>query len=122
SEFIGENRYAIAHDVFGGIFALTKSGIVYFAPDSLQWENLEISYDGFIEWISTKDLNEFYESFLWDNSGEFFENVAIESGVLVYPFFWAKEYEANSAVKKIVPYQELLEINWDYAKQFEGRD
>ena len=48
---IGENKYSIAHDVWGGIFALTPSGICYLSPDTLQWEDLDISYEGFIEWI-----------------------------------------------------------------------
>jgi hypothetical protein len=121
-ELPGEGRYVIAHDVFGGLFALTKTGVEYFAPDSLRWETLGISYEGFVEWISTTHLDAFYESFLWDDAMECLSNLNAEDGILMYPFLWAKECDVNSATKKKIPYNELLEMNRNYAKQFDGEE
>lgn len=117
---IGENKYALAHDVFGGIFALTSNGIYYFSPDTLQWEDLEISYDGFMEWISTNDINEFYSSFIWDGFNEYVHNFHNDNGILIYPFLWSKECDVTTSSKKIVPLNELLETNYEFTEGLNG--
>lgn len=119
---IGENKYAIAHDAFGGVFALTSFGIHYFSPDTLQWESLEISYGGFLEWISTTDTNEFYSSFLWNGYNEYMENLSSDSGILMYPFLWAKECDVNTSSKKIISFGELLETNLEFTEGFENKE
>lgn len=119
---IGENKYAVAHDAFGGMFALTKSGMHYFSPDTLRWENMEIAYEGFIEWISTNDINEFYASFIWDDFDKYVDNIGNESGILMYPFLWAKECDINTSSKKVVPFHELLETNHEFENGFNGVD
>lgn len=118
---IGENKYALAHDAFGGIFALTSFGIDYFSPDALQWENLKINYEGFLEWISTTDINEFYSSFLWNGYDEYMENLNNDNGVLMYPFLWAKEFDVSTSSKKIIPLGELLETNLEFTEEFERK-
>jgi len=115
---IGEKKYAIAYDVFGGIFAITERGISYFSPDNLSWEDLEISYEGFITWISTKNINEFYESFLWKDSDLFIKDLKLNEGITMYPFLWAKECDVNTATKRIIPYAELLVTNYEFCKEF----
>ena len=105
-----EQRYIVAHDAFGGLFA-SEYTVFYFSPDNLHWEDLGINYEGFINWIVDKDIGDFYESFLWPESDDLLSQVASDQGVFVYPFFWTKEYNANMASRKIVPYRELLEIN-----------
>lgn len=108
---IGENKYAVAHDVFGGIFALTQGGIHYFSPDTLQWEDLGISYEGLIEWFSLKDISDFYESFMWDDFDKIIDDIRVDEGILMYPFLWARACDPQTASKKIVPFHELLQIN-----------
>ena len=109
-EVFHEQRYIVAHDVFDGLFA-SEHTIFYFSPDNLQWEDLGMNYEGFINWIVDKDISDFFESFLWPESDKLLSQVASDQGVFVYPFFWTKEYNANMASRKIVPYRELLEIN-----------
>ena len=121
-EFIGEKKYAVAHDVFGGIFAITESGINYFSPDSLNWEDLKISYADFIIWISTQNINEFYESFIWSDSDDYIKNVKPNEGIIIYPFLWSKECDVNTASKTIIPYDELLVTNYEFYKDFNSVD
>ena len=70
------------------MFASEKT-IHYFAPDTLQWEDLEINYEEFLNWIIEDDITDFYE-----------------------PFLWPKECDLNKAFKKIVPYKDLLVNNF----------
>lgn len=51
----------VAFDVVGGLFALNvgrfeeaQSAVWYFAPDTLEWESLDVSYTGFIKWVLTR--------------------------------------------------------------------
>ena len=108
---IGENKHVVAYDVFGGLFAITENVISYYSPDALNWENLGISYEGFVLWVSTRNTNEFYESFIWEDFDTFVKNVKIDEGIIMYPFLWAKECDVNTSSKRILPYDELLETN-----------
>ena len=110
-EIYNEEKYIIAYDVFGGLFA-TERTIHYFAPDTLEWEDLQINYEKFIEWAVNGKVNEFYESFLWDGFEEIVSKASPDEGVFVYPFFWAKECDINTASKKIVPFKDILAINY----------
>ncbi|MCM1534909.1 MAG: DUF2625 domain-containing protein [Clostridium sp.] len=111
-EIYNEEKYIIAHDVFGGLFA-TERTIHYFAPDSLEWEDLEINYEEFIEWAVKGNINEFYQQFLWNGFDEMISKVSPDEGVFVYPFLWAKECDVNTAFKKIVPYRDILVTNYE---------
>lgn len=112
-KIFGEKNYIVAYDAFGGLFS-TRGTIHYLAPDTLTWEDLGINYDGFIMWLLSEDLKEFYSSFLWDKSGDMISNLKLGEGILVYPYLWAKECDINTAVKKIVPFKELLEMNAEF--------
>ena len=119
-KIIGENKYVVAHDVFGGLFAITETGISYFSPDGLDWEDLEISYDGFIAWISTTNINEFYASFISEDLDTLVNNIKPNQGIHIIPFPWSKEYDVNTASKRIIPYDELLSFNNDISVEFSG--
>ena len=58
----------VAEDIVGGLFSLDGNGIInYFAPDSLQWESLDIKYSQFIQWAMSKErVDKYYETFRWD--------------------------------------------------------
>lgn len=116
-KIFGEKNYIVAYDAFGGLFA-TKGTIHYFAPDTLAWEDLEINCDEFIMWLLSENLREFYSSFLWDKSGDTISNLKLGEGILIYPYLWAKECDINAAVKKLVPFKELLEMNAKFYKSF----
>ncbi len=115
-EIFKEEKRIIAYDVFGGLFA-EKKGILgkiisYFAPDSLEWEKLGMDQQKFMDWAFNGDVHKFYESFLWDGYREILSKVSREEGIFVYPFFWAKECNIQTAFKKIVPFKDILETNY----------
>lgn len=130
---IGENGVAtqvnkmliVADDVVGGIFALNAGKfyegigeVWYFAPDTLDWESLEMHYSEFIAWIAQGNIDEFYSSMRWSTWKEECKNVKFNEAILIYPFLWCNEIQLEKADKKIVPAEELLKINQEYSKKF----
>lgn len=130
---IGENGVAtqvdkmliVADDVVGGLFALNagkfSEGIGelwYFAPDTLEWESLEMQYSEFIAWIAQGNIDEFYSTMRWSTWKEECKNVKFNEAILIYPFLWSNEIQLEKADKKIVPTEELLKINQEYSKKF----
>lgn len=119
-----DGLFIVANDVVGGIFAINISRydvdiskIWYFAPDTLEWESLGMEYFEFIAWISQGNIDEFYSTMRWDNWRKDCNDLSFEKAYLIYPFLWAKECEINSANKKIVPFSELISLNFEYASK-----
>ena len=59
----------IGKDVLGGLFGLKDRVVYYFAPDTNEWENMEIYYTQFLDWLINKPeaVNKFYESYRWNS-------------------------------------------------------
>lgn len=119
------NKLIVANDIWGGLFAVNNGdfagdvrNIWYFAPDELQWTNLDINYSQFIYWICSENINAFYRDLIWENMEDFIENVDENQAILVYPFLWSKECNIETANKTIVNLMELVEINAEYQKKF----
>ncbi|BBK78764.1 DUF2625 family protein [Clostridium butyricum] len=130
---IGENGVAtqvdkmliVADDVVGGLFALNAGKfsegigeVWYFAPDTLDWESLEMHYSEFIAWIAQGNIDEFYSIMRWSTWKEECKNVKFNEAILIYPFLWSNEIQLEKADKKIVQAEELLKINQEYSKKF----
>ncbi|MBK7983408.1 MAG: DUF2625 family protein [Candidatus Competibacteraceae bacterium] len=109
----------IGFDVVGGFFAINGGyfgqelgKVYYFAPDTLEWENLNMGYSDFISWCISGNVDKFYESFIWKNSEEIILNTKRGQGISFYPVLWSKEgKEINKTRKKIVPLKELWALN-----------
>lgn len=115
------HKIIVANDIWGGLFAISngdfdgdRRSIWYFAPDLLQWVDLEINYSQFIPWICSDELAAFYSEFMWKDMNSFISTIKTNEAVLIYPFLWAKECVIETANKKIVPLMELIEINAEY--------
>ena len=120
SKCYNSNHCLIAYDILGGLFAINiekLNSIEYFAPDTLEWEDLEIDYKEFLYWVTTNQLDTFYQELIV--SDLFTLDLSLESNevVLTYPFIWSMEYTPSGAVRKIVPFKELLEMNADFYRQ-----
>ncbi|WP_255291887.1 DUF2625 family protein [Bacillus pseudomycoides] len=115
----------VADDIVGGVFALNAGKfsigvghIWYFAPDTLEWESLDMKYSEFITWIAQGNMNEFYSTLRWNTWKEDSEIVKFDEAILIYPFLWSNELQLEKADKKIVPAKKLLNINQEYSKKF----
>lgn len=123
-QFYSGNKLIVANDIWGGLFAISNGDfegnmrdIWYFAPDLLEWENLDINYAEFLSWACGSGLEEFYQSFLWEDIDSILREINVNQAILIYPFMWAKECNLETADKKIVPLEELVAINADYQKK-----
>jgi hypothetical protein len=67
----------VGHDVLGGVFALNghdpeavgrpgaPGHMIYFAPDTLRWEPLDIGHSAWVSWLLSGRLEKFYERLRW---------------------------------------------------------
>lgn len=122
------NKIVVATDVWGGIFAIGNgdfsgdtSVMWYYAPETLQWESMEITYAQFLPWVLTPKFEEYHMSFMWNNMEEMLQTLSGDQGVLIYPFLWSKECNIVTATKKAVPFEELLAVNADYERKLYGK-
>ena len=120
SKCYNSNHCLIAYDILGGLFAINiekLNSIEYFAPDTLEWEDLEIDYKDFLYWVTTNQLDTFYQDLIVPDL--FTLDLSLQSNevVLTYPFIWSMEYTPSGAVRKIVLFKELLEMNADFYRQ-----
>lgn len=121
SKCYNSNRCLIAYDILGGLFAINiekLNSIEYFAPDTLEWEDLEIDYKEFLYWVTTNQLDTFYQELIAPDLLTLDLSLEKNEVVLTYPFIWSMEYTSSGAVRKIVPFKELLEMNADFYRQF----
>lgn len=119
-KYFDDNMIIVADDVFGGLFSVTKekNNILYFAPDTLQWENLEIDYKDFIKYISSEKIDEFYKSYKWSTFQEDIKDIKFNQGILIYPFLWSNECDIKKKKKSIVPFSELVQTNMEFREKF----
>jgi hypothetical protein len=118
----------IADDVLGGFFAINAGGLAsqegigsvfYFAPDNLEWENMEIGYSDFITFCCSGDLQQFYQGFRWTG---WQEDVAKLNGTEAMSFFpllcSAEGKDIDAVSKKPVPAAELWTLQNELQQQF----
>lgn len=117
----------VANDVVGGIYAINisrfeneKDMVWYFAPDTLEWESLEINYTDFLAFAAHGDLTGFYKSMRWKNWSAECEKIGFDEGCSIYPFLWANECKIDTADKKAVPFEEIMQLNFDNCKELEN--
>ncbi|MDR2870798.1 MAG: DUF2625 domain-containing protein [Deferribacteraceae bacterium] len=113
----------VADDAMGGIFAVngTELGddtgsMYYLAPDTAEWEPMEVSYHEFLEFCFVGQVDKFYENLRWDGWQEAVALLHGDQAFMVFPPLWA-EGPDNLAERELTPapmdevYDTLLEIN-----------
>ena len=117
-----EGLVIVGQDIVGGIFAINNSKfeegihqIWYFAPDTLEWECLDVNYVELFHWLLSGNIDEFYNNMRWDNWREDCKLVKFDEVILIYPFLWSTECDLKTVSKKIVAYEELKKLNFDLA-------
>lgn len=115
----------IADDVVGGFFAINgglfgkdEGNVYYLAPDTLEWEPLDLTYTDFLLFCFNGNLKKFYKKLRWKN---WKDEVSKLDGNMVYnfyPFLWTtegKNIDKNS--RKAVPIEEQYSFNMSSRKQ-----
>jgi hypothetical protein len=98
--------------------------VVYFAPDSLAWEPLEIGYATWVTWLLSGRLDQFYDGLRWPGWQTESAGLGPGQGIAVYPFLWSEEARADLAAttRHPVSLRELLGISADSCRQLGLRD
>jgi len=113
----------VADDVLGGFFAINGGGLgadqgnmYYLAPETLEWEALEIGFTAFLEWAFTSQLRQFYGRQPGD-AEDFDELPELPlSGELClnfYPLLWTQEGSLKTSSRRAIPVQEQWALNLD---------
>ncbi|MEW2490337.1 DUF2625 family protein [Streptomyces sp. NPDC048411] len=126
----------VAHDILGGVFVLNGSDaaelgrpgepgqMIYFAPDTMEWEPLEAGYAAWLEWLLSGALDQFYEGLRWPGWREEITGLPSTVGIAVFPFLWSAEAQNDLAAthRKPVPMSELLGLRTEFGLQLGSGD
>lgn len=93
--------------------------IVYFAPDTLMWEDNDLSYSEFIYWALHGDTDTYYQDYRWNTWQNDIENLDINNGVSFYPFLWAEEDSFEKRVRKEIPMEEIIQFQFYMASRLD---
>lgn len=119
------NLLLIADDVVGGTFAInrgelgpdTLGHVHYFSPDGLEWEDLEIGYTDWIQWLVSGSLNKFYFDYRWLGWQNEVSRLGTDRGYLILPFPIAEGIVYRDREFKETPIAELYGLYQDQANQ-----
>ncbi|WP_268219356.1 DUF2625 family protein [Streptomyces sp. EMB24] len=126
----------VAHDVLGGVFALNGGDpsaagrpgepgeIIYFAPDSLDWEGLGAGHSAWLSSMLFGGLREFYGSLRWDGWRSEVSALTGRQGLAFFPPLWSAEARQDlpATSRRAVPMAQLLGLSRDSCLQFDGTD
>lgn len=102
----------------GGKLGSDLGKVYYIAPESLDWEPLDLTYTDFLNFCFNGNLNKFYEHLRWKNCDD---EVLKLDGNQVYNFYpplWTKEGKSISkSSRKVISTEEQYHFNIDARKQ-----
>ncbi|MFF4575529.1 DUF2625 domain-containing protein [Streptomyces sp. NPDC001410] len=126
----------VGHDVLGGVFALNghdpagagrpgdPGQMTYFAPDTLEWEALDMGHSTWVWWLLSGRLETFYDGLRPPGWREEAAALDLSQGITVYPFLWSKEAQDDLAAttRRAVAMREVLGVAADFARQLGPAD
>lgn len=121
--------FLVADDVLGGFFAFNGSvlpgptgNVHYFAPDTLDWEDLDCGYTDFFNFLLLGDLAKFYENHRWPSWQEDVSQLAGDLAFSIQPFLWAEGPQVSERSRRPVPISELWVLQQDIRRQLLDQD
>lgn len=118
----------VAIDRLGGLFVLDggvlgrPGKIAYFAPDTLEWEPLDLTHSGLVEAMLSASEREFYRESRWVGWETEVEGLAPLHGISVVPPLWAAESRPlERASRRPVPLFEMVRLGFDVSRQLRER-
>lgn len=118
--------WLIADDVLGGFFAVNtgtfsteKIGTVYYlAPDNLEWEDLNMTYAGFLHFCFNANLDKFYEGFRWKDWQKEVAGLSGDKVFMFFPFLWSKDWkDINKVTRDQAPAEVQFKFNMETRKR-----
>lgn len=119
-----QNAFIVAYDVVGGFFAINggrfqgaKGNIFYFAPDSLEWEDLELSYSSLLSWAMKGDLGGFYSDLRWPGWDQEVKTLGRGQGFSFWPPLWSKGGSPLERSRRVITVRELWNLECEMAEK-----
>lgn len=105
--------WIVADDVIGGIFAINGGQfgddlgkMFYFPMDSLEWEDMDMTYSDFIWWCFTGDLEKYYEGQRWEGWQDEIAKLPGDKVMSFYPFLSCEAESIEDRHRESVPVNE----------------
>ncbi|MFC9849354.1 DUF2625 family protein [Streptomyces sp. NPDC060223] len=131
-----EGGLVIGHDVLGGVFVLNgpdpeaegrpgrPGEMIYFAPDSLRWESLEVGYSTWLDWLLTGGMDQFYDTLRWPGWRGESGALTGTQGISVSPFLWSADArrDLTATTRRPAPLAELLDLHRSSALKLDSVD
>lgn len=115
----------MADDAIGGFFAIDGGGlgkspgkVYYWAPDTLEWEEVADDYSNFLLFCFSGNLKKYYSDYRWKGWEKEVSEINGDQTFNFFPPLWTKEgkkIEQNS--RKAIPVEEQYSFNLDMKKQ-----
>ncbi|MEO8404722.1 MAG: DUF2625 domain-containing protein [Chitinophagaceae bacterium] len=111
--------FLVADDVIGGYFAINYGSfgtdienIYYLSPDTLKWEALGMTYEEFIVFCFTGDIQEFYKGMKWKSWQKDIQTIKADEVFHILPPLWSEEgKDVEKSFRKPVPAAEQFSYN-----------
>lgn len=111
NDLYGIDCVIVAEDILGGLFLLLEKGeIGYFAPDTLEVENMKFSYSQFLYWCIQGDTNSYYHGLRWQCWDTEVDCLTYDKAVFFYPFLWTQAESIDKRTRKIISMAELVRL------------
>ncbi|MFC6016612.1 DUF2625 family protein [Plantactinospora solaniradicis] len=114
----------VGHDVLGGqfVWARARPGtpptVHYFAPDDLDWQDLEQGYADWLHAMLAGSLTRFYDTLRWPGWEAEVAALSPDQGLSTLPPPWTAEGKDLATVsRKAVPLPQLISFNHEMARQ-----
>ena len=112
----------VGEDILGGLFIILADGNVgYFAPDTLEIEDMKISFGQFVYWSLQGDTDTFYMDYRWVGWQEDVRNLELSYGMSFYPYLWAESESIEKRHRKSIPMKEIIGLEIEFYQQFGKR-
>ena len=119
-----EGFFLFADDAVGGFFAINGGGlgadikkVYYFAPDSLEWEPLNIGYSEFLQWSFSEKLDRFYGWIRWPGWDVDIETLHGDRCYTFFPFLFTREGKGGCGQRGQIPVEESWGLQMDLREQ-----
>ena len=120
----GNGLFLVADDAVGGFFALNGGAlgdklqsVYYWAPDRLDWQDLNVGFTDFFQWSLSARFAQFYDGLRWPTWREDAAQLPGDRCFSFYPFLWTKEGSIARSDRRSVPVAEAFDLKLDIVRQ-----
>ncbi|WSS89626.1 DUF2625 domain-containing protein [Streptomyces sp. NBC_01176] len=126
----------VGHDVLGGTYVLNgpepgavgrpggPGEVVYFAPDSLRWEALDVGHAAWLGWLLEGGTEDFYDNLRWPGWRAETGPLPGSQGITFDPVLWSADARRDlpAARRRALHMTELLDLHRDVGLELDKID